>query len=466
MTTAAELHTMGVIEIAAEIAAKRLSPVDLTAELIRRISAYDGAIRAWSFMERESVMLEAQAMADEALEGKLRGPLHGVPFAIKEQFALGGAPSLGDWTDPNPSISPEDATVVAKLKEAGALVIGKTYMTGPAGMPPTRNPWNLEYSPGGSSSGPGAAVGARFVPFALSEQTAGSGIRPAAYNGVAGLKPTFGRNSRFGMFTLSYSQDHPCIIATTLADVIPVFAVTAGHDPKDVTSRLDGAWKGEVTLTKPPKIGVVRNFFTDMTEPEMQACIDAAAEKLAASGAEVVDYYFPDDFGVVWANASITSASSGAVSRARKVAKAGGKESKIATTMTPVTKFTNYPRGVGELIPAAYYVQAQRVRRYLRDLVDKTLTDGGLDAILMATAPGAAPHDNSHSGDPTLCQPWSHLGQPAISIPGGIDSEGMPLGLQLVSQTMSDEKLLAIGVWCQEVLGLLPEPDLALTAAS
>ncbi len=464
MTTMSELHTMGVAEIAEAVASKQLSPVDIARELLERTSKYDGQIRAWSFMERETVLLEAQAMADEAAAGELRGPLHGVPFAIKEQFALGGAPSRGDWTDPNPPISPEDATVVARLKAAGALVMGKAFMTGPTGMPPSRNPWNLEYSPGGSSSGSGAAVGARFVPFALSEQTAGSGIRPAAYNGVSGFKPTFGRNSRAGMFTLSYSQDHPCIIATTLADVIPVFAVTAGYDEADPTSRMDGAFKGAATLTGAPKIGVVRNFFPDMTEPEMQACIDAAAARLAAAGAEVVDYYLPSDFGAVWANAAITSSSEGAVVNAKKIARAGGKEPVRATTAAPVTKFSNFPRSVSQLIPAPFYVQAQRVRRYLRDLVDADFAAKGLDAILMATAPGAAPHDNSHSGDATLCTAWSHTGQPAISIPGGLDTAGMPLGLQFVSPTMTDEHLLAVGVWCQDVLGLLPAPDLATTA--
>ncbi|MDZ7728720.1 MAG: amidase family protein [Dehalococcoidia bacterium] len=107
-----------------------------------------------------------------------------------------GVATRGDWKDPSPPIATDDATVVARLKAAGALLLGKLYMVGPSGTPPTRNPWNPEYSPGGSSSGSGAAVGARFVPFSLSEQTAGSGIRPAAYCGVAGLKPTYGRNSR------------------------------------------------------------------------------------------------------------------------------------------------------------------------------------------------------------------------------------------------------------------------------
>ena len=160
-------------------------------------------------------------------------------------------------------------------------------------MPPTRNPWNLEYSPGGSSSGSGAAVGARFVPFAMSEQTGGSGIRPAAYNGVSGLKPTFGRNSRFGMFTLSYSQDHACIIATTVADIAPGVRRDGRLRPQGPHLPPRRRLEGRGTLTKAPKIGVVRNFFPEMTEPEMQACIEAAARKLAAAGAEVVDFYLP-----------------------------------------------------------------------------------------------------------------------------------------------------------------------------
>src|SRR5690606_35559311 len=154
-------------------------------------------------------------------------------FGIKEQFLLEGVGTRGDWKDPSPPVAGYTATVVRRLREAAALLMGKLYMVGPSGTPPTRNPWNIEHTPGGSSSGSGAAVGARCSPVSLSEQPAGSGIRPAAYSGVAGLKPTYGRNSRYGMFQMAWSHDQACIIGYSIPDVAKVFAVTSGYDPDD-----------------------------------------------------------------------------------------------------------------------------------------------------------------------------------------------------------------------------------------
>ena len=159
-------------------------------------------------------------------------------------------PTLGDWSDPPSRSRRSDATVVARLKAAGALLIGKLFMIGPAGHPPTRNPWNLEYTPGGSSCPARAPPSVRAsCPSRMSEQTGGSGIRPAAYNGISGLKPTYGRNSRYGMFPMVWSTDHACIIGHDDRDVAKVFAVTAGYDPKDPTSGLRPAHRRSIPMT-------------------------------------------------------------------------------------------------------------------------------------------------------------------------------------------------------------------------
>ncbi|MGD9934649.1 MAG: amidase [Dehalococcoidia bacterium] len=459
-TQTAALHELGATEIADTVRDGAVTPIELAEALLARIDQYDDRIKSFSFMERESILIEAQALTDEAKSGDFRGPLHGVPFGIKEQFALGGAPTLGDWADPNPPLAAADAAVVARLKAAGALLFGKLYMVGPSGTPPTRNPWALDCTPGGSSSGSGAAVGARFVPFALSEQTGGSGIRPAAYCGVSGIKPTYGRNSRYGMFPMVWSTDHACIIATTIRDVAKVFSVTAGFDPRDPTSVVGAEPSLEPPLSRPPRIGVVTNFFPDMTEPEMQAAILAAAQRLSASGADVVEFALPQSFGLIWPVNMFLSAGEGGVINARQESERAAKglppRANGVTTMN--TRFGMVPATIAGLLPATYYLQGQRLRRALRDETDAAMAP--FDAILMATAPGPAPRDPSTSGDPSLLMPWSALGNPAISIPGGLSSDGRPLGLQLVAPNMADEHLLAVGAWCEDVLGRLPVPDI------
>jgi aspartyl-tRNA(Asn)/glutamyl-tRNA(Gln) amidotransferase subunit A len=453
------LHELGTTEMAAVIANGEITPTEIVEALLARIEQYDDQVKSFSHLDREAVLAEAKVLTKEAAAGKLRGPLHGVPFGIKEQFLLEGVPTLADWNDPSPEPAPYTATIVTRLQEAGGLLVGKLYMVGGSGTPPTRNPWNLEATPGGSSSGSGAAVGARFLPFSLSEQTGGSGIRPAAYCGVSALKPTYGRNPRHGMFPMIYSFDHPCIIATTIADVAAVFTSTSGVAASDPSSVGEPA-KLEPPLASPPKIGVLRNFFPEMIQPEMNAAIDAAAEKLTAAGAEVVDFELPEEFDIIYALNKVISTAEGPVvsMHAEEKRAARGLGAPAGPPVASLTKFGpgRPPAELVGFLPATYYVHAQKVRRWLADTVDASMA--GFDAIMTATAPGAAPFDTTISGDATLLTPWSTLGNPTTSIPGGLDPDGMPLGLQLISPRMTDEHLLATSVWCEDVVGRLAVP--------
>jgi aspartyl-tRNA(Asn)/glutamyl-tRNA(Gln) amidotransferase subunit A len=456
-----EIHELGVTEMAAAIAKGEITPTEIAETLLARIDQYDDKVKSFSHLDREAILAEAKALTEEAAAGKLRGPLHGVPFGIKEQFLLQGTPTLLEWKDPSPTTAEYTATVVTRLSDAGALMFGKLYMVGIgwAGTPPTRNPWNLEATPGGSSSGSGAAVGARFLPFSLSEQTGGSGMRPGAYCGVSAFKPTYGRNPRYGMAQLVYSFDHPCIIATTMADIAQVFAVTGGLDANDPSS-VDQSVVLEQPIASPPKIGVLRNFYPDMMEPEMAAAIDATAEKLKAAGAEVVDFELPEEFGMVYPLNMLVSSAEGSVltMKAAEQLAAKGIVPDGKPVATRKSKFGKSAGPLAELLPATYYLQAQRVRRWLKDKVNESME--GFDAILTATAPGAAPLDTSISGDASLLQPWSTLGNPTTNIPGGLDPKGLPLGLQLISTHGEDEHLLAVSVWCEDVVGRLPVPPM------
>jgi aspartyl-tRNA(Asn)/glutamyl-tRNA(Gln) amidotransferase subunit A len=453
----AEIFELGVTELAAAIAKGEITPTEIVETLLARIEQYDDQVKSFSHLDREAVLAEAKVLTEEAAAGKLRGPLHGVPFGVKEQFLVEGIPTLGDWNDPSPEPAAYTATVVTRMKDAGALLVGKLFMVGGSGTPPTRNPWNLEATPGGSSSGSGAAVGARFLPVTFAEQTAGSGLRPAAYCGVSSLKPTYGRNPRYGMFQMAYSLDHPCIIGTTIADVATVFSVSGGLSADDPSST-GPVPVLEPALAAPPRIGVLRNFLPELIEPEMAAAVDAAAEKLRAAGAEVVDFNPPEEFDLIFPVNMLVGMTEGAVINMHT------DEQRAAKGLAPRAKkpssrqsmFARPSAELTEMLPATYYLQAQRVRRWIADKVDASME--GFDALLTATARGAAPMDPSISGDPVLLTPWSALGNPTTGIPAGLDSRGMPLGLQLISPRMTDEHLLATSVWCEDVVGRLPVP--------
>jgi Asp-tRNA(Asn)/Glu-tRNA(Gln) amidotransferase A subunit family amidase len=350
---------------------------------------------------------------------------------------------------------------VAKLRAAGAIVLGKTYMPGRSGNPPTRNPWNLEHTAGGTSSGSGGAVGARMVPFTLGEQTYGSNLRPAAFCGVSGFKPTFGRVSRYGMWAFSYSQDHPGIIALSVEDLALVLSAIAGPDPKDPTSLDEPPPPAtlEPDRARPPRIGLVRNFFPDRTEPEMQRAVEAAASRLAAAGASVESVQLPEEFGLVWHTHTIVLTVEGASINARKNVEPIGAGERPSV----FTSGTYGASRLGELIPSLYYLQAQRIRRRLRQLVTDFVREKHLDALLTATAPGPAPKGLASTGNPTLLAPWSHLGLPALTVQTGELSpapEGLPMGIQLAAPPLADYDLLCAGAWIESTLGRLPAPPL------
>jgi Asp-tRNA(Asn)/Glu-tRNA(Gln) amidotransferase A subunit family amidase len=285
-----------------------------------------------------------------------------------------------------------------------------------------------------------------MVPLALGEQTAGSNLRPAAYCGVAGIKPTFGRISRFGCYQFSYSHDHAGLIGLSSADLAQVLAVIAGPDPRDRTSLSVDAPDAAIDLEgmRPPRIGVVRNFYPQRTQPVMQEAIDRAAVRLREAGAEVVDVMLPEDFGLIWMVHRIVGSSEQANFHSRRYA-------------TPGAEQTSRNR-IAEAIPAVYYLQAQRIRHRFWLSIQETFSD--LDAWLIAAAAGAAPEGISSTGDASLLVPWSCLGYPAITLNGGLSQEGLPLGLQFVSRPLADHDLLRMGAWCERVLGRLPAPSI------
>lgn len=431
----------GVRDIAGAIARGEITPLDVIDSVLERVAETEERILAWSLLDEERAREQARVLTEEQQAGKLRGPLHGVPVAIKDEFHIEGMPTL--FRGENPPLEPRDSTIVTKLREAGAIIVGKTHMPLPGKMPPTRNPWNLEHTPGGSSSGSGAAVGARVVPLAVGEQTGGSNLRPAAFCGVTAIKPTYGRISRFGCYPFSWSKDTAGLIGLNMEDLALALSCVTGYDPLDPTSLAEPPTEPDLRISevRAPRIGVVRNFFPELTESYMNAAIDAGAEKLAVAGATVEDHRLPDDFGNLWHASKLVRGEIEALHAVKKAVTPPG-----AGQMTGV-----------EFIPVTYFIQARRFRSWmierLRPLFDE------FDGLLMAVAPGQAPKGQHTTGEAILLDPWTFLGFPATSLNGGLSAEGLPLGLQLVGGPRKDYELLQTSAWAEQVLGLLPPPE-------
>jgi aspartyl-tRNA(Asn)/glutamyl-tRNA(Gln) amidotransferase subunit A len=348
------------VDAARAIRRTELSPVDLVDALIDRAAKIDGPIQAWVLLDRDGARAAARKAADEAARGVLRGPLHGVPFGAKDIFYSAGLRTEGGSKVMAGFVPAYDATSIAKLKAAGAILLGKLHTTefatnDPA---PTRNPWNLACTPGGSSSGSAAAVAARMVPFALGIQTIGSNVRPASYCGLVGFKPTFGRISTRGVMALSYTQDHVGLMARSVEDVALGLQITAGHDPHDPGSSREPVpdYLAAITRRRPLRIGLLREHFLERATADVAHVTTAAVDRLVAAGATVEDVKLPASFEATYAAAYlIVRSDTTSIHAERYAEKADLYRPSIRASIE-----------IGMLIPGDLYVRALRIRSQFR----------------------------------------------------------------------------------------------------
>jgi len=444
------LHTLDAIDAARAIREKVLSPADLLESLLERIDRLDGRVQAWTLVDRAGAREAARRAGDEAARGVFRGPLHGVPFAAKDIFYSAGLPTEGGSKVMAGFIPDYDAAAIARLKAAGAILLGKLHTTEFATYDPapTRNPWNLACTPGGSSSGSVAAVAARMIPLALGTQTIGSNVRPASYCGLVGLKPTFGRISTRGVMALSYTQDHVGLMARSVEDVALGLSITAGHDPADPSSARAPVPDYLAALTRrgAPRIGVLREFFERAT-PEVADVTAQTVNRLARAGAVVEEAKLPPAFRAAYAAAYlITRSDTASIHAERFAVKAELYRPAIRSAIE-----------MGMLIPGDFYVRALRIRRQFRREMNPLLER--YDVLLTPTTPAPAP-EGMATGDPQFQVPWSLSGLPSITVPCGLTTSGLPLGIQLVSGAFSEASLLSASAWCEDVLGRGAAPGL------
>jgi len=438
----AAMYELGAAEAARRIRAGTLSPSNLLAACLKRTDAVEPAVAAWVRLDRDAAARVAVQRDIEAREGRFMGPLHGVPVALKDIFDAAGVPTTAGapaWATRTPAV---DAPSVAALRGAGAVPMGKLATTPFAYLDPsvTRNPWNPEHTPGGSSSGPAAAVAARMVPLALGSQTVGSVLRPAAYCGVVGLKPTHGRISAAGVLELAGSLDHVGVFARAVEDCALALAVLVGGDPAPAD------YVGAVVDPAAPRLGVLAPFLA-RTTPEMGKHLEAVTRGLAAAGALLEDVTLPAAFASIYdVGATVLRAEAAAAHAPLFPAHAAEYPPKIKELIE-----------LGHAISAPVYLAAQAARRQVREAVGAIAAR--YDAFLLPTIGAPAPRGLGSTGDPSFCSPWSFLGMPAITLPTGVEG-GLPLAVQLVAAPWSEARLLAAAAWCERVVGFAAGPPL------
>src|ERR671924_754577 len=407
-----EVTELTAAEIAQQVRQRELSPVTLVESLLQHIDRLEPRVQAWVTLDRSGALATARQLADEAQRGSIRGPLHGVPVGVKDIYYTAGLKTTCGSRIFADFIPSYDATPLARLKRAGAVILGKTVTTEFATLDPgpTRNPWHLAHTPGGSSSGSAAGVAARMVPVALGSQTFGSIQRPAAYCGVFGLKPTHGRVSNYGVFPVSWCLDHMGPLARTVTDIALVLQVLAGYDPLDAaTSRapVPDYLEAVQRADRPPRLGLVRQFYLERADPELRAHTEAVADCLARAGAPVEEVKLPESFrAVLAAHRMIMQVETAAVHADLFRAHAELYGPRIRASIE-----------AGSLIPGVHYLQAQRLRRLVRH--DMTQVFQHSDFLLMPAASGPAPRDLTITGDPSFSALASFTGLPAITIPSG-----------------------------------------------
>ena len=446
-----EPYELSVVEAAAQVRAGTLSPVALAESLLARIEALDGDLQAWVTIDRDAVLATARQRESEVAGGAPLGAIHGVPVGLKDIFYTAGmltACGSKVYADFVPDF---DATSVAKIKQAGGIILGKAVTTefATSDPSPTHNPWNLEHTPGGSSSGSSAAVAARMVPAALGSQTGGSTCRPAAYNGIVGLKPTYGRISRYGVVPVSWSLDHVGILTRTVADAALMLEVLSGedaNDPGSLRQPVPDFSEQMAAHDRPPRIGLVRQYYQDYCTPEIWAHTEAVANRLAEAGAEVEEIPLPDSFARVHSFQRIVmNVDCAAFHEANHRIRADDYGPRIRAGME-----------MGMLIPTATYLKAQRLRRQFRADMEEMVSK--VDVVMTPATPSPAPRDLNTTGDAAFQVPWTAAGLPTVVVPTGLSELGMPMAVQFGGPWAQEGQVLGASQWCERVAGLNQGP--------
>ena len=445
------LHFRTITEVAEAIASKEVSPVEIAAAMLQRIDELDGRLKSYATVMADSAMAAAQKAAQEIDAGMSRGPLHGVPIAVKDLCFTKGIRTMGAakvLTDHVPSF---DGTVIAKLKSAGAILLGKLNLTEGAmgGYNPEfdipKNPWNPDRWTGSSSSGSGVATAAGLCLGSLGSDTGGSIRFPSAACGIVGIKPTWGRVSRYGVLALAESMDHVGPMTRSVADAGIMLEAIAGFDPNDPTSlpnpvpnMLEGIGRGIAGV----RIGFDENYATNDIDIELAEAVRAGVEVLATQGAEIVDVQLPDVDEYVSAWPTLCST-----------------EAVLAHAATYPSQRDDYGPwfqgwlDMGAQVSGADYAKANNLRAACTGHLKRVFE--GID-VLVCPSMSAPPHvitpeilygpkEDRSTKFQRFTVPFDYNGAPTLSVPCGMSSEGLPLSIQFVGKHLTEPLLCQVG---------------------
>jgi aspartyl-tRNA(Asn)/glutamyl-tRNA(Gln) amidotransferase subunit A len=441
-----QIFNLPVSELAKRIESKKLSPVDLTKLYLDRSEKLGPELNAYACLTPEIAMQQAEAAEKEIRRGHYRGPLHGIPYAAKDLLAVNGIPTTWGAKPYANQIFNYDATVIEHLQRVGAILIGKAAMIELAGglgyrfasaslQGAAKNPWDKTCWTCGSSSGSGAIVAAGLAAFAIGTETWGSIVCPSAFCGVSGLRPTYGRVSRYGAMALAPSMDKIGPLARSVEDCAHIFAAIAGHDPRDRgTLPLDKAAftysPATQARSKPLRLGWLTNAWPN---------IDPEVGKLAAAAEKMIRRYAPSTRDATlptgaWEDAGNIVVSVEGAASFRDLIHSG----KVAELTDPLAKIGGY---AGEQISGADYLQANKVRSILQKKVDALFEN--FDVLIAASQPTpATPIDMNLESGPDYPDPLGAIGNlcglPALSVPAGFTTKHLPIGIQFVAKAGDD----------------------------
>lgn len=459
-----ELNWASIGQLCRWLEAGKVSSEELTQHLLTRISDHD--TRVQSFIHLADDALDQARTSDRRRQTGSARPLEGIPVALKDNYLTREMPTTAGTTAPGIAFEQEDSACAERLRAAGCVLIGKTrtheFAWGTI-TPPVANPWDLKRIPGGSSGGSGAAVAAGFVPMSMGSDTGGSIRIPASFCGVVGLKPTFGRISRHGIVPHSWSLDHPGPLTRTVEDAALVMNVLSGYDPRDPACQnqpVPDYTLGLKRSVRGLRVGVIDNHFMDRNATQVQSCVEARIADLQHEGASVVYFTMPILAYGLAAIYAIELASSGAY-HDRWIA-----EGRSADYQVDVRALVE----MGRLVSAVDYIKAEQVRALMAEEFSRIFEQ--VDVIAAPTEPLTAWQRGQetvsiHGQDESvlaaswrLTYPFNLTGLPAISIPCGFDSEGMPIGMQIAGRPFDEPTVLRCAAAVERIGGLPRRPVL------
>ena len=444
-----EPRELTITDAAAKIKNGELTARELVESCLERIRHRENSIHAWVELYEEQALKEADECDNAFKNGKLKGPLHGIPIGVKDIIDVKGMWTRAGSKAYKPRIAEENNPGVKKLRDAGAIILGKTETTAFANddPAPTRNPWNTEHTPGGSSSGSGAAVADRMCFAALGTQTGGSVLRPAAYNGIVGLKPTLAYLSTKGVVSVSWTLDHVGIHARSVEDAEIVFNVMKEECPDQFAHTVACPPVRRKDVKTPFKLAYVKNFIEKNASSEVISHIESVKELLKKNGADIVDINFSEK--------ALKALSLLPVLFATEQAAYHSKVYESRKELYPPKVKARIEKGLKTM--ACEYIDAVRQRIVFQNEMSSILSS--VDAIMMPTAPTTAPLGLSFTGSPVFCEPFSLAGFPSVTIPSGLGEKRLPLAVELGCFPDREKDLLAMAGWCEKILSFDAKPE-------